>query len=35
MNATLDELEKRAADYLKRVLRGETGIVFRDGRPVA
>jgi antitoxin (DNA-binding transcriptional repressor) of toxin-antitoxin stability system len=35
MNATLDELEKRPADYLERVLGGETVVVFRDDRAVA
>jgi antitoxin (DNA-binding transcriptional repressor) of toxin-antitoxin stability system len=35
VNATLDDVEKRAADYLERVLEGETVIVFRDDRAVA
>jgi antitoxin (DNA-binding transcriptional repressor) of toxin-antitoxin stability system len=35
MKATLDEVEKRPADYLHRVLEGETVVLFRDDRPVA
>ena len=35
MNATLDEVEKSPADYLERVLEGETVTLFRDDRAVA
>jgi antitoxin (DNA-binding transcriptional repressor) of toxin-antitoxin stability system len=35
MNATLDEVEKRPADYLERVLGGETVVLFSDDRAVA
>jgi len=35
MNATLDDVEKSPADYLERVLEGETVILFRDDRAVA
>ena len=35
MNATLDEIEKRPADFLERVLEGETVVLFRDDRAVA
>lgn len=35
MNATLDEVEKSPANYLERVLEGETVILFRDDRAVA
>jgi antitoxin (DNA-binding transcriptional repressor) of toxin-antitoxin stability system len=35
MNATLDEVEKSPADYLERVLEGETVTLFRDHRAVA
>lgn len=35
MNATVEEVEKHAAEYLHRVLDGETVVVFRQDRPVA
>jgi antitoxin (DNA-binding transcriptional repressor) of toxin-antitoxin stability system len=35
MNATLDEIEKRPAEYLERVLEGETVVLFRNDRAVA
>jgi antitoxin (DNA-binding transcriptional repressor) of toxin-antitoxin stability system len=35
MKATLEEVEKGAAEYLHRVIDGETVVVYREGRPVA
>ena len=35
MKATLDEFEKHPAEYLHRVLEGETVVVLRDDRAVA
>jgi antitoxin (DNA-binding transcriptional repressor) of toxin-antitoxin stability system len=35
MNATVEEVEKEAAEYLHRAIDGETVVVYRGGRPVA
>jgi antitoxin (DNA-binding transcriptional repressor) of toxin-antitoxin stability system len=35
MNATLEEVESGAAEYLHRVIDGETIVVYQGGRPVA
>jgi antitoxin (DNA-binding transcriptional repressor) of toxin-antitoxin stability system len=35
MKATLEEVESEAAQYLNRVIEGETIVVYREGRPVA
>jgi antitoxin (DNA-binding transcriptional repressor) of toxin-antitoxin stability system len=35
MKATIEEVEKGAAEYLHRVIDGETVVVYREGRPVA
>jgi antitoxin (DNA-binding transcriptional repressor) of toxin-antitoxin stability system len=35
MKVTLDEVEKHLGEYLRRVIEGETVVVFRDGRAVA
>jgi antitoxin (DNA-binding transcriptional repressor) of toxin-antitoxin stability system len=35
MDATLEQIEKDPAEYLHRVLEGETVVVFRDDHAVA
>lgn len=35
MKATLEEVEKEAAEYLHRAIDGETVVVYQEGRPVA
>ena len=35
MRAPVDEVEKHPAEYLHRVLKGETVVLFRDDRAVA
>lgn len=35
MKATLEEVENGAAEYLHRVIDGETVVVYQGGRPVA
>ena len=35
MDATVEQIEKDPAEYLHRVLEGETVVVFRDDRAVA
>ena len=35
MKATLEEVESRASEYLRRVIDGETVVVYQAGRAVA